>query len=211
MDEDEKPRAPRVRESVMDFTNLLNKLAQETATLPSANDDDKTTLSEAADQLARSVDSLIKKLDVYDAVHMGMRRDGHQMLLTGDFTSWGFYDPAGLVDLSMALTSAFDLGGRIIDNPIMKRTLEDLRKAGQKASAAHARQQRARKSQEYDDAIWKLATPLWAQRPTLSAGHTASAILKSLKAEQFQGLKKDALEKRLRKLIRARTIEQSSA
>jgi hypothetical protein len=211
--EDEKPIALRVRESVMDFTSWLKKLAQDTATLPSANDDEKINLREDADQLARAVDSLIKKLDVYDALHMSMRWDGHQMLLTGDFTSWGPYDPLGLVDLSMALASAFHLGSRVIDNPIMKRRLEDLQKAAKKASVAHARQQKESKSKEYDVAILECAKSLWARRPSLrkSAGATASAILECSNTDQFHGLKKSALEKRLRKLMLAQTPVQSSA
>jgi hypothetical protein len=196
----------RVRANLIDFTKWARELGQESADLPYANDDDRSILADEAERLASAVESLIKTIEMNEALvfwttgvlQYARDKDIAKLSVLGPF------NPHALIDLSMALTAAWRIGGRSIENPIMKRM--------QKASIAYARQKRQLKSKEIDDVIIRHAKPVWKRQPTArtSAGKIASEITESVNRDLPHRLKESAIEKRVRKLMKSRTIEQSS-
>jgi hypothetical protein len=101
----------RVRESINNFTKGLRKLAKESASLPSADGDDRKILGDTAELLALSVNSLVKIIKVHDAlvswtfdVYPQIRPE-QQAALNG----LGPHIVNGIADLSSALRAAFNI------------------------------------------------------------------------------------------------------
>lgn len=188
-----------VHKSLRVFMKQLGEMAKESASLPSANSDDRRHLRKDAKLLAHSVKSLIKNIERHEACVLWIsniceatrpkdprdweakdpKEKAKLKKLGVKLRKIGAFDPLGLVDLSSALGAAFFIGLRALNSPIFKRAAEELRAAG----AAHARQALEPKSKEIGDLIVKLSGPVLKRNPKWTPNAVASEICAPLNEE----------------------------
>jgi len=112
------------------------------------------------------------------------------------------HDRIGAAFLWVLILAVSTMGS--IKNPVAK--------AWREKSIAYARQSIEAKSKDIDKTILELAEPVWKRKPSSrkSAGKTAAEIAESVNDVLGYPLGVSAIEKRLRRLMKPRTTEQSS-
>jgi len=180
-----------VRESLNNFTQSLRELVRDSSGL---SEDERVMLGQEVERLGNSIDSLIKIVTEYNA------------LAIGGVASEPF-NPLGLVDLSSALAAVEHVAIRVFLSPITQRLEQEV----SDARAAHARKARALVSKTLDRDILDYVKPLWEKHPTWKAGRLAAEFAESFNKDRISPLTDNAIEKRVRKLMRMRTTGQSSA
>lgn len=172
------------------LANLLG-LADDAASSNDLTNAEKTALRDYRDQLSDSVEALKNIIAAHDALQIGQIWDEP-------------FDTGGNDLLCVALSHAFLIGSRAIENPITRRL--------KKESAARATQKRLSKSKPINNLIASLSAPVWRQHPQRTdyyvAGEIKDALNKQLQEQGRPELKHDAIRKRVRNL---RTNARSSS
>jgi hypothetical protein len=170
------------RKQLVSFAASLEELVVDALDLASLTESEREDLRRNAEQLTSCVEALANVIDTHDA-KLGFRRPyvggtafpGHDILYC-------------------ALTAAYKIGSLAIQNPILTR----LTQVEKRLRMANARAPRLKSSEAIDEEIVRVAGPIWKTRSIRrrSPNAMASAI-----DESFPALGKDALRKRLKKLI----------
>ncbi|HZL39659.1 MAG TPA: hypothetical protein VFC45_05185 [Pseudolabrys sp.] len=190
----QKPQ-PRMLTNLHALTKSLAEMADHVASLDILTDDEKETLVLNRDQLGGSVDELTNIFAAHDALQMGDTKRNKP------------FDPHGPMLLSVALTAAFQIGSRAVENPIMKR----IEQQAKKARTAHATQVRLSTSELTTRLIRKLIEPILNKTPGLPNASVAEKILNPLNEhlthDGKRALKLDTVQRKIKKL---RTTVRSS-
>jgi len=190
------------RDAIRESLSEIAKLAQEVARHPDALDDVQV-LEREAELLTASVNSLVQIIDQHEALTIWTSTYFSELSAesAAALSKLGPYDPGGLVDLSTALSSAFSIGGRVIDDPSRKRRFERALASMRQAQTASARRARQMKSQQLDIMIVSEAERIIAEQPSLGNAKIAGAIAAKWKeTKSEERLDASAIEKRLRRL-----------
>jgi hypothetical protein len=176
------------REQLISFAASLEELVVDALDLASLIESEREDLRRNAEQLTSCVEALANVIDTHDA-KLGFRRP-----YVGG-TAFPGHDI-----LCCALSAAFMIGSLATKNPITTR----LAQVEKRIRMANARASRLKASDAIDEEIVRVAGAIWKTRPIRqrSPNAMASAIEKS-----FPELGKDALRKRLTKLIRSGRLD----
>jgi hypothetical protein len=180
--------AKTLRETLTTFAASLAELAVKTSPDVELTKREIAELRRNAKQLTSCVESLANIFDAHDA------------MLAGEDYAGGSAGPGHTI-LCCALSAAYMIGSQATFSPIKTR----LDKEAKKASVAHARLSKEKESEAIDKMILDLAAPIWELRAACrkSAGLTASAIEEPLKKALGRPLKKNTIERRVRKLMKS--------
>jgi hypothetical protein len=189
-------KAPTPRERVVAFIGQLDEMAADQGDL---NDAEKAELLEHRDHLRRAVAALLDILDDYEIVRMYTAGSDKP------------FDPSGPMLLIEALYSAFALGGRVLQNPILER----MRQEARKANTAPATQARSSTSELTIRFIRELREPILKKTPRLHDAFVAEKILNPLNTKLNEVLKpKKVIQRKLdtiRRIIRDLRISERSS
>jgi hypothetical protein len=143
------------RNGLISWTADLAKIAVNTANSGDLTPEEKENLLQMADQLTRSVELLANLIDTHESLIVDIVRQDFQFPSLSHARVTG----PGHTNLSWALSAAYWIGSRGVDNPIIGR----LDKLALDTSAAHARKS-IRPADALDDKILEVARPKWLEQ-----------------------------------------------
>jgi hypothetical protein len=170
-------KAPAARERVVAFIGQLEEMAEMAADQGGLIDAEKEGLLLQRDRLRRDVAALLDILDDYEILRIDTAGSDKP------------FDPDGPMLLISALASAFDLGARVIRNPIMERIWQEARKASTKP----ATQARLSTSELTTRLIRELIEPILKKTPRLAVASVAEKIRIPLNEKLNEVLKPNKL------------------
>jgi hypothetical protein len=165
--------APAARERVVAFIGQLEEMAEMAADQGGLIDAEKEGLLLQRDRLRRAVAALLDILDDYEILRIDPAGSDKP------------FDPDGPMLVISALASAFDLGARVIRNPIMER----IWRKKLKAQTDPGRQARSSRSELTARLVRELTEPILEKTPGLPTASVTEKILNPLNKKLNEVLK----------------------
>ncbi|MGA7713735.1 MAG: hypothetical protein WCA81_17710 [Rhizomicrobium sp.] len=154
-------------QALLDFIKMIEETSAEVSVLPDVTVEQKNALKKDADRLRELASDLRIIIEDYETLLV------HESTLPPQFQCTKLRPGLlhGLVALQSGLSTAFRIGGRVIENPVMK-AIQDTKKKKQTASARKARSQPRENAAAV---IWELANEYWTRHPKQKSDYARTA------------------------------------
>jgi hypothetical protein len=191
-------------QELREYLRLVSTWATEAAEF-TTDKNEKENIQDTVERLNGSCEALINIIQGHERFVLNAWQAGGTSVVNDISSGAGEYDPHGIMFLWSAVSAAFHLGGRTIDNPISK----ELAKSQKRANVAHARKSLVPINCQKDAAVERHANELWKEKPEYrkkNMSRTTRSILDAVNRDLPELLGFSAVYKRV-SVLKKRTTE----